>query len=312
MKHLYSLKYFLCMIWQALHIRIWQLSAICLLVSSPLKLCQVRWGKMHIFRFLQKYLIAFKPRLWLGHSRTFTELSISHSCCVLKVIFLLEGEPSVQSEVLNALDWVYIKAQYFIAFLLLWSPSVPAAEKQPHSMRLLPAHFTLGMVLCRWWEELVAFKHEAWNWGLSNQIISFLTDWGSLSCFFVKSMCVFMCLHWFWFCSCQNFIRLWFSFSFLEPVHSPDYNRHLPSRDLHYHEIECGTGQRLICECGRVETCVCGMRENKGVLTLGNLNHWHGLFSQPWFGLKRWARARFSWAWVWYACSVSELTSWFC
>ncbi len=30
----------------------------------------------------------------------------------------------------------------------LTSPSVPAAEKQPHSMRLLPAHFTFGMVLC--------------------------------------------------------------------------------------------------------------------------------------------------------------------
>ncbi len=72
--------------------------------SSPLKLCQVGWGQTHIFRFLQKYLIGFNPRLWLGHSRTFTELSISHSCCVLRVIVLLEVEPSVQSEVLNALD----------------------------------------------------------------------------------------------------------------------------------------------------------------------------------------------------------------
>ncbi len=193
----------------------------------------------------------------VGHSRTFTELSISHSCCVLKVIVLLEGEPSVQSEVLNALDWVYIKAQYFGAFLLLWSPSVPAAEKQPHSMRLLPAHFTLGMVLCRWWKELVAFQHEAWNWGLSNQIISFLTVWGS---FFVNSKCVFMCLHWFWFCSCQNFISLWFSFSFLEPVQSPDYNRHLPSRDLHYrgtqrNRVRHGTTLDLRVRAGR-DLCV--------------------------------------------------------
>ncbi len=98
------------MIWQALHIRIWQLSAILLLTSSPLKLCQVGWGQMHIFRFLQKYLTGFNIKLWLGHSRTFTELSISHSCCVLRVSVLLEGEPSVQSEVLNALDWVFIKA----------------------------------------------------------------------------------------------------------------------------------------------------------------------------------------------------------
>ncbi len=54
--------------------------------SSPFKLCQVRWGQTHIFRFLQKYLIGFNPRLWLGHSRTFTALSISHSCCVFVVI----------------------------------------------------------------------------------------------------------------------------------------------------------------------------------------------------------------------------------
>ncbi len=60
--------------------------------------------------FLQKYLIGFKLRLWLGHSRTFTELCISHSCCVIRSIVLLEGKPSAQSEVLNALDWVFIKA----------------------------------------------------------------------------------------------------------------------------------------------------------------------------------------------------------
>ncbi len=101
---------FLGMIQQALHISIWQLSAILLLTSSPLKLCQVGWGQMHMFRFLQKYLISFKPRLWLGHSRTFTELSISYCCCVFRVIVLLEGEPSTQSEVLNALDWVFMKA----------------------------------------------------------------------------------------------------------------------------------------------------------------------------------------------------------
>ncbi len=48
--------------------------------------------------------------------------------------------------------------QYFGALSFsstLTSPSVPAAEKQPHSMRLLPAHFTFGMVLCRWRAELL-------------------------------------------------------------------------------------------------------------------------------------------------------------
>ncbi len=95
---------------QALLISIWQVSAILLLTSSPLKLCQVGWGQTHMFRFLQKYLIGFKLRLWLGHSKKFTGLSISHSAVCLGPLSLLEGEPSAQSEVLNALDWVFIKA----------------------------------------------------------------------------------------------------------------------------------------------------------------------------------------------------------
>ncbi len=137
------------MIWQALQIRIWQLSAILLLISSRLKLCHVGWGQMHIFRFLQKYLIAFKSRLWLGHSRTFKELSISHYCCMLRVTFLLEVEPSAQSEVLLNKYIIFFSALNFSSTLT--SPSVPAAEKQPHSMRMLPADFTFGMVLCRSW-----------------------------------------------------------------------------------------------------------------------------------------------------------------
>ncbi len=94
---------------QALLISISQLSAILLLTSSRLKLSQLGWGQTHIFRFLQKYWIGFKLRLWLGHSRTFTELSISYSCCVFRSIVLLEGEPSAQSKDLKALDWVFIK-----------------------------------------------------------------------------------------------------------------------------------------------------------------------------------------------------------
>ncbi len=151
--------------WQAFLISTWQLPAISLLTSSPLKLCLVGWGQMHISRLLQKYLIGFKLRLWLGHSRTLTALCISHSCYVLRVIVLLEGESSAQSEVLNALNWVSLRpSQYFSALSFsstLMSPSVPAVEKQPHSMRLLPAHFTFGMVLCRLWAELVSFKHDA-------------------------------------------------------------------------------------------------------------------------------------------------------
>ncbi len=51
--------------------------------------------------------IGFKSGLWLGHSRTFTELTPNVRCClgcVLSVIILLEGEPSALYEVLNALE----------------------------------------------------------------------------------------------------------------------------------------------------------------------------------------------------------------
>ncbi len=140
---------------------------------------------MHIFRFLQKYLIRFKLRLWLGH------------CLTGRVIALLEVKTSLRLWML----WTEFSLRlslYFGALSLcstLASPSVPAAEKQPHGMRLLPPHFTFGMVLCRWWAELGSFKHDVWNWGSSNKRISFLTVWGPFWCFFAYSKCVFMCLH---------------------------------------------------------------------------------------------------------------------
>ncbi len=149
-----------CSHWQALLINIWQLSAILLL----LKLCQVGWGQTHIFRLLQKYLIGFKSRLWLGYSKTFTALLISHSCCVLKVTVLLEAKPSACLRFWMLWTGFSLRlSQYFGALSFsstLMSPSVPAAEKQPYSMRLLPAHFTFGMVLCRWWT--VPFFLQTW------------------------------------------------------------------------------------------------------------------------------------------------------
>ncbi len=134
---------------QALIIIIWQLSAILLLASSPLKTMSGWMGQMHIFRFLQKYLIGFNPRLWLGHSRTFTELSISHSCCVFRFIVLLEGEPSAQFEVLNSLDMLFIKTIpiFWCIELFFYSDESlsPTEGKQPHSVRLLPAHCTFTL-----------------------------------------------------------------------------------------------------------------------------------------------------------------------
>ncbi len=94
---------------------------------------------MHIFRFLQKYLIGFNPRLWLGHSRTFTDLSISHTCCVCvgplscwKVNLL----PSIRFGMLWNVFSLRL-SQYFGALSFsstLTFPSVPASEKQLHSI----------------------------------------------------------------------------------------------------------------------------------------------------------------------------------
>ncbi len=132
---------------QAFLIIIWQLSAILHLTSSPLKLCQVEWGQTHIFRFLQKYLIGFKPRLWLGHSKTFTELSIRHSCCVFRFIVLLEGESSAQSEVLNALDWVFMND---LNSLVHWAFLYSDDSLSPCRWKTAPPHEAATSTLYFW------------------------------------------------------------------------------------------------------------------------------------------------------------------
>ena len=55
---------------------------------DPLKRCVRLYGELHciaIFRSLQRCSIGFKSRLCVGHSRTFVDLSQSHSCVVLAV-----------------------------------------------------------------------------------------------------------------------------------------------------------------------------------------------------------------------------------
>ncbi len=133
---------------QALLINIWQLSAIFLLASSPL-------GR-HTFS-------GFSRNIWLGSSSgsgwatqgQFTELSLSHFFCVLTSIVLLEGKPSGRLRFWMLWTMFSLRPSLYFCVLsissTLMSPSVPASEKQPHSMRLLPAHFTFGMVIRMWW-----------------------------------------------------------------------------------------------------------------------------------------------------------------
>ena len=68
--------------------------------------------------------------------------------CVLRFVVVLEDEPSPQSEVLSALEHIFIKdlSVLFIIPSILTSLPVPAAEKHTHSMVLPPPCITVGMV----------------------------------------------------------------------------------------------------------------------------------------------------------------------
>ena len=104
-----------------------------------------------IFRSLQICSIRFKSRLELGHSRTLRDLVANPLLrglgSVLRVVVLLEGEPSPQSEVLSRFS---SRISQNIAPLIfpsiLTSLPVPANEKHPHSMMLPLACFTVVMV----------------------------------------------------------------------------------------------------------------------------------------------------------------------
>ena len=107
-----------------------------------------------IFRSLQRCSIGFKSGFWLGHSRTFRDLSQSHSCIILAVClgslscWKVNLHPSLRSWEL----WSRLSSRislYFAPFifpLILTILSVPASEKHPHSMMLPPPCFAVGMV----------------------------------------------------------------------------------------------------------------------------------------------------------------------
>ncbi len=175
---------------QALLINIWQLSAICLLTSSPLKLFQVGWGQMHILGFLQKYLIGFKSRLWLG--QTFTALCISQSCCMLRVTVLLEGKPSAQSVVLN----VSIFLVHWAFLLFWWVPQSLLLKNSPIAWGCYQHTLLLGWYSAgdeqSWFPSNMMLRIEVYQTRES----CFLESEGPLGAFFVNSKCVFFCLHW--------------------------------------------------------------------------------------------------------------------
>ncbi len=145
---------------QVFHTWIWGSSAIPPCRSSPvLSGWMVNVGGQPFFRSLQRCSIGFKSGLWLGHSRTVTELLWSHSFVILAVClgslscWKVNLRPSLRSWAL----WRRFSSRislYLAAFIfpsIATSRPVPAAEKHPHSMMLPPPCFTVGTVLDRWW-----------------------------------------------------------------------------------------------------------------------------------------------------------------
>ena len=151
--------------------------------------------------------IGFKPGLWLGHSRTFTELSWSHSFDILAVClgscWKMNRRPSLRSRAL----WSRFSSRmslYIAAFIfpsIMTSLPVPAAEKHPHSMMLPPPCFTVGMVLAWWWAApgflqtwCLAFTPKSSIFVSPDQRILFLMVWESFRCILANSRRAAMCL----------------------------------------------------------------------------------------------------------------------
>ena len=82
-----------------------------------------------IFRSLQRCSIGFRSGLWLGHSRTFRDLSRSHLCAVcLGLLSCWKVNLRTQSEVLSTLVQVFIKDLSVLCYIHLsldadYSPS---------------------------------------------------------------------------------------------------------------------------------------------------------------------------------------------
>jgi hypothetical protein len=82
--------------------------------ADPLKLCQVGWGVLlhSYFQVSPKMLDWVQVQALAGPLEDIQRLVPKPMCCVgcvLRVIVLLEGEPSPQSEVLSHLEQVFIK-----------------------------------------------------------------------------------------------------------------------------------------------------------------------------------------------------------
>ena len=106
--------------------------------------------------------LGFKSGLWLGHSRTFRVVPRPLLCylgCVLRVVVLLDDEPSPQSEVQSALEQVFIKdvSGHCCIHLSLdpdWSPSFCSWKTSPQhdaATTMLHCRDGIGQVMSGAW-----------------------------------------------------------------------------------------------------------------------------------------------------------------
>ncbi len=132
------------------------------ILSSSVRLDGKRWWTA-IFRSLQRCSIGFKSGLWLGHSRTVTELLWSHSFVILAVClgslscWKVNLRPSLRSWAL----WRRFSSRislYLAAFIfpsIATSRPVPAAEKHPPQLdaatTMLHCWDCIGQVMSSAW-----------------------------------------------------------------------------------------------------------------------------------------------------------------
>ncbi len=132
------------------------------------KLCSAAFGNDLLF-FSSPLLLSssvrctfsgFSRNIWLGSSSGcgWATQGHSQSClqatlAVFRVTVLLEGKPSAQSEVLNALDWVFMKAIsiYFGALTFSSTLTSPCSWKTAPQHEAATSTLYFWDVLCMWW-----------------------------------------------------------------------------------------------------------------------------------------------------------------
>lgn len=154
--------------------------------SNPLKVCQdVDHVWTDVSWFLQDWVQV------QALARPFSDIRrVSFLCCgcVIRVIVLSEGEHSVRSEVLSALDQVFVIAVLHLASFSF--PSFPSLSFLLLSFVSAPQHDTTTIILHHWivlprWWAMPSFRHHAWN-SSSDLRMLFLTFWGHFG-FFLRS-----------------------------------------------------------------------------------------------------------------------------